>query len=87
MAIPTGAMPIIGWMVGSTWLTLPTSDEPLRSGIGSPSLRPTDVMLALKRSSSTRLDFIGSYTLSCWITLSSHPAALAAPSAHATTRR
>src|SRR5215468_7367227 len=87
MAIPTGAMPIMGWMAGSTWLTLPTSEEPLRSGMGSPSARPTDFMLAAKRSSSTRLDFIGSYTLSCCVTLRPQPAACAAPSAQATTRR
>ena len=34
IAIPVGAMATIGWIVGSTWLTLPTSEEPSRSGIG-----------------------------------------------------
>ena len=51
MAMPVGAMPIMGWMVGMTWLTLPTSEEPRRSGIGAPSVRPAVVMLAAKRSS------------------------------------
>ena len=60
MAVPTGAMPIIGWIVGSTWLTLPTSDEPSRSGMGSPSTRPTVAMLPANRSSSVWFRFIGS---------------------------
>ena len=34
IAIPVGAMATMGWMVGMTWLTLPTSEEPRRSGIG-----------------------------------------------------
>ena len=34
IAMPVGAMAIIGWMAGTTWLTLPMSEEPRRSGIG-----------------------------------------------------
>ena len=37
---PVGAMATIGWMAGMTWLTLPMSEEPRRSGTGSPSTSP-----------------------------------------------
>ena len=60
IAMPVGAMATMGWMAGITWLTLPMSEEPRRSGIGAPSVRPAPFMLAAKRSSITRLDFIGS---------------------------
>ena len=60
MAVPRGAMATMGWMVGITWLTLPTSEEPSRSGMGSPSTSPAVFMLAAKRSSRTLLLFIGS---------------------------
>src|SRR5262249_33755216 len=53
IGVPSGAMPIIGWIAGMTWLTLPMSEDPRRSGIGSPSTSPTDAMLAANRSSRT----------------------------------
>jgi hypothetical protein len=58
--MPVGAMATMGWMAGITWLTFPMSEEPRRSGIAAPSVRPAPFMLAAKRSSITRLDFIGS---------------------------
>ena len=54
------AMPISGWMHGITWLTLPTSDEPRRSGIAGPSLSPAVCMLAANRSSSAWFRLRGS---------------------------
>jgi hypothetical protein len=60
MAMPVGAMATIGWMAGINWLTLPTSEEPRRSGMGAPSASPAPFMFAANRSSITRLDFIGS---------------------------
>src|SRR5689334_8514124 len=86
IAMPVGAIATMGWMAGITWLTLPMSEEPRRSGMGAPSVRPAPRMLAAKRSSITRLDFIGSYTLSCWVTFKVQPVAFAAPSAAAVTR-
>jgi thiazole synthase ThiGH ThiG subunit len=37
IAIPSGAIATMGWMAGITWLTLPMSEDPRRSGIGAPS--------------------------------------------------
>src|SRR2546422_959269 len=47
IGVPVGAICTIGWMAGITWLTLPMSDEPSRSGAGDSS-RPTVFMLARK---------------------------------------
>ena len=61
----SGRWPTIGWMVGMTWLTLPTSEEPSRSGIGGPSARPAVAMLAREEvEQHAGCDFRGSYTLS-----------------------
>src|SRR3989442_14168394 len=65
IAIPVGAIATIGWMAGTIWLTLPMSDEPIRSRIGSPSFIPTVVMLAAKRSRRGWFRLSGSYTVSC----------------------
>src|SRR6185503_14435707 len=60
IAIPVGAMATIGWIVGRTWLTLPTSEEPSRSGTASPSTSPAPRMFAAKRSSSVWFRLSGS---------------------------
>src|ERR1700741_2623450 len=86
MGVPFGAICTIGWMAGMTWLTLPMSDDPRRAGAGA-STAPTLVMFALKSASSVSLRFSGSYGASMSTTVIVQPVALAAPSAHATTRR
>src|SRR2546423_1237151 len=87
IGVPSGAIWTMGWMAGMTWLTLPTSELPMRSRLSGDSTTPNVLALARNRSSSVRLRRIGSYALSgFWITLSVLPVAVAAPSAHATTR-
>src|SRR5262249_30387127 len=46
IGVLSGAIFISGWMVGITWLTLPTSDEPSRSTSGGASTTPSAVRLA-----------------------------------------
>src|SRR3989442_929984 len=60
MGVPSGAILTSGWMVGTTWLTLPTSDEPSRSFTSGASGSPSRAMLARKASSSVWLRLIGS---------------------------
>ena len=87
IGVPAGAIFIIGWIVGITWLTLPTSDEPRRSPSGGPSAMPSAFMLARKAPSSVSFRFIVSYTVSSLrITLRPQPVDFAAPSAQAITR-
>ena len=60
IAMPVGAIPTIGWIVGRIWLTFPTSEDPVRSGTASPSTSPAPRMLAAKRSSRVWFRLSGS---------------------------
>src|SRR6266851_6175940 len=62
--VPSGAIFMSGWIVGSTWLRLPTSEDPSRSTRGGASVTPRAVRLARKAPSSVWLRFIVSYTVS-----------------------
>src|SRR6266581_3799188 len=58
IGVPSGAICTIGWMAGMTWLTLPTSELPMRSRLSGDSTTPNVRALARKRSSSVVLRFI-----------------------------
>src|SRR5688572_27763780 len=60
IGVPSGAICTIGWMAGITWLTLPMSDDPMRSRLSGDSTTPNVRALARKSSSSVALRFIGS---------------------------
>src|SRR5207245_377348 len=55
IGVPSGAICTIGWMAGMTWLTLPTSELPMRSRLSGDSATPTVRALARTRSSRDAL--------------------------------
>jgi hypothetical protein len=56
----SGAIFMSGWIVGMTWLTLPTSEDPSRSTSGGASTTPSAVRLARYVFSKVSLRLIGS---------------------------
>ena len=58
--MPSGAMAIQGWMVGMIWLTLPISEEAVRSATRLVDVSPSARMLSANRSSRAPLLSIGS---------------------------
>src|SRR2546426_27881 len=64
ISVPSGAIFMSGWIVGSTWLRVPASEDPSRSTRGGASVTPRAVRLARKAPSSVWLRFIVSYTVS-----------------------
>src|SRR5262245_4399407 len=60
IGVPSGAIFISGWIVGTTWLTLPTSEEPRRSFTSGDSETPRRPRFPRHAPSSASLRFIGS---------------------------
>ena len=81
---PSGAIAIMGWMVGITWLTLPMSEEPRRSGIGR-ALGEAQPSACWRRRDRAASGCASSARRRCraGCTLSVQPVAWAAPSAQA----